>query len=356
MLLSFVYLAFVSLLRLLLGGAAGDGRAADVELLVLRHELAVLRRQAGWPRLRPSDRALLAALSRFLAPERREGRLVTPQTLLRWHRELVRRRWTYPRRSPGRPRVGGETRRLVLRLARENSRWGYQRIAGELAKVGVKVSPSTVRRILAAADLDPAPRRAGPTWREFLRSQASGIVALDFFTVESAFLRRYYVLFLIEIASRRVHYAGCSANPTGRWVAQQARNLSIAGCFSDVRFAVHDRDTKFSAAFDEVLRTEGARIILTPYRAPRANAYAERLVRTARAECLDHTLILGRRHLDRVMRVFTDHYSNERPHRALGRCPPVGHPSATFAPTANTPVLRRDRLGGLLHEYYKAAA
>ena len=323
---------------------------------MLRHELTVLRRQAGRPCLRPADRALLAGLSRFLGPERREGRLVTPQTLLRWHRELVRRRWTYPRRSPGRPRVGGEARRLVLRLARENQRWGYQRIAGELAKVGVQVSPSTVRRILAAAGLDPAPRRAGPTWREFLRSQAAGVVALDFFTVESALLRRYYVLFLIEIASRRVHYAGCSANPTGRWVAQQARNLSIAGCLSDVRLAVHDRDTKFSAAFDEVLRTEGARIILTPYRAPRANAYAERFVRTARAECLDHTLILGRRHLDRVMRVFTDHYNDERPHRALGRCPPVGHPSVTPAPTPNTPVLRRDRLGGLLHEYYKAAA
>jgi len=356
MLLSFVYLAFVSLLRLLLDGAARGRGAADVELLVLRHELAVLRRQAGRPRLRPCDRALLAALSRFLAPERRQGRLVTPQTLLRWHRELVRRRWTYPHRSSGRPRVQTQTHQLVLRLARENPRWGYQRIAGELSKVGVRVSPSTVRRILASAGVDPAPCRIGPTWREFLRSQASGIVAFDFFTVESALLRRYYVLFLIEIASRRVHYAGCTANPTGRWVAQQARNLSLDGCFTGTRLAIHDRDTKFSAAFDEVLRTDGAKLVLTPYRAPRANAYAERFVRTARTECLDHMLILGRRHLDRVMRTFIYHYNCERPHRALGRCPPARQVCAAPALGANTAVLRRDQLGGLLHEYYRAAA
>ncbi len=354
MLLSFLYLAFVALLRLLIPGRDPEHRAKDIELLVLRHELEVLRRQVGRPRLRPADRAFLAALSRFLPRDRHNSRLVTPQTLLRWHRELVRRRWTYPCAGPGRPRIGESTRHLVLRLARENPRWGYQRIAGELRKLGVVVSPSTVRRILAAAGLDPAPRRSGPTWRDFLRTQAASIVALDFFTVETAFLRRYYVLFLIEVASRRVHFAGCTTNPTGQWVTQQARNLSFSGSLAGVRFVIHDRDSKFSAAFDEVLRTDGATVILTPPRAPRANAYAERFVRTARTECLDWLLILGRRHLDLVMRVFTEHYNRERPHRALGLVPPV--PAQSGLPPPAGPVGRRDRLGGLLHEYRRAAA
>jgi hypothetical protein len=221
MLLSFVYLAFVALLRLLIPGRDPEHRAKDIELLVLRHELEVLRRQVGRPRLRPADRAFLAALSRFLPRDRHNSRLVTPQTLLRWHRELLRRRWTYPCAGPGRARIGESTRHLMLRLARENPRWGYQRIAGELRKLGVVVSPSTVRRILAAAGLDPAPRHSGPTWRDFLRTQAASIVALDFFTLETAFGRRYYVLFLIEVASRRVHFAGCTINPTGQWVTQQ---------------------------------------------------------------------------------------------------------------------------------------
>ncbi len=217
------------------------------------------------------------------------------------------------------------------------------------------LSPSTVRRLLASAGLDPAPRRAGPTWREFLRNQAASIVAFDFFTVETAFLRRYYVLFCIEIASRRVHFAGCTTKPSGSWVAQQARNLSFSGSLGHARFVIHDRDSKFSACFDEVLRSDGATVILTPPRAPRANAHAERFVRTVRAECLDWLLILGRRHLDGVMRVFTEHYNRERPHRALGRCPPVPATTALNA-RARGSVARKDRLGGLLHEYYYRAA
>ena len=354
MAVSFVYLAFVSLLKLLTRcGRRVDVK--DVELLVLRHQLEILRRQDERPKLRPSDRVLMAAAGRVLPPARRHGLLVTPQTLLRWHRELVRRRWTYTRARPGRPSIDANTRDLVLRLARENPRWGYQRIAGELNKLGVAVSPSTVRRLLARAGLRPTPRRSGPTWREFLRAQAAGIVACDFSCVETALLRRYYVLFFIELQTRRVHLAGITANPDGSWVTQQARNLSLAGALGDVRFLIRDRDTKFVAGFDEVFRTDGIEAILTPFRSPQANAHAERFVRTVRTECLDWMLILGPRHLDRVLRIYVEHYNTQRLHRALGRCPPL----ATQPPAPPTPQVtleRRDQLGGLLHEYHLAAA
>jgi putative transposase len=354
MLVSFAYLAFVSLLKLLIrSGRHVDVK--DVELLVLRHQLEVLGRQVERPKLRRRDRALMAAAGRLLPPARRHGLLVTPQTLLRWHRELVRRKWTYPHARPGRPPIDARTRELVLRLARENPRWGYQRIAGELNKLGVGVSPSSVRRLLAHAGLGPAPRRSGPCWREFLRAQAASVVACDFFTVETALLRRYYVLFFIELQTRRVHLAGATTNPNGHWVTQQARNLSLTGALSDIRFLIRDRDSKFVAAFDEVFRTEGAEVILTPFRSPQANAYAERFVRTARAECLDWLLILGPRQLDRVLRVYVDHYNTQRPHRALGRHPPDAIlPSAPPPPMAA--IQRRDHLGGLLHEYHTVAA
>jgi putative transposase len=243
----------------------------------------------------------------------------------------------------------------VLRLARENPRWGYQRIAGELSKLGVAVSPSTVRRLLARAGLGPAPRRSGPSWREFLRAQGASLVACDFFTVETALLRRYYVLFFIELQTRRVHLAGITANPDSRWVTQQARNLSPSGALDDVKFLIRDRDSKFVAGFDEVFRTDSVKVIQTPFRSPQANAHAERFVRTARTECLDWLLVLGPRRLERVLRVYVDHYNTERPHRALGRTPPL----ATQPPTPPAPhaaIERRDRLGGLLHEYHLAAA
>jgi putative transposase len=353
MALSFLYLAF----RALLGALVRSRRGLDVkdlELLVLRHELAVLRRQVARPKLRAADRALLAAASCQVPRPSRGARLVTPRTLLRWHRALVRKKWRQPPGQRGRSPVPAEVRALVVRLARENPRWGHRRITGELAKLGLRVSPTTVRRLLARAGLGPAPRRSGPGWREFLRAQAASIVACDFFTVESVLLRRYYVLFFIAHASRHVWFAGCSTNPTGPWVTQQARNLGLDLADHGTRFLIRDRDTKYTGSFDEVFRTAGIRIVKTPVRAPQANAIAERFVRTVRGECLDWLLILNRRHLERVLCVFIDHYNTQRPHRALKLQPPQ-HAEPPPTP-AISEIRRHDRLGGLIHEYYRDAA
>jgi putative transposase len=361
--IAFLYLAFRALLGALLRVRRLD--AKDVELLVLRHELEVLRRQVARPKLRATDRALLAAAACHLPRASRGARLVSPRTLLRWHHALVRRKWQQPLSPRGRPPLPADLRALVGRLARENPRWGHRRITGEVAKLGLRVSPTTVRRLLARGGLGPAPRRSGASWREFLRAQAASIVACDFFTVDSVLLRRYYVLFFIAHATRRVWLGGCTSNPTGAWVTQQARNLGLDLADEGTRLLIRDRDSKYSGSFDEVFASNGIRSVKTPVRAPQANAIAERFVRTVRAECLDWLLIVNRRHLERVLRVFVEHYNTQRPHRSLNLQPPqraeapqrAEPPHRAEPPTpAVGEIRRRDRLGGLIHEYYRDAA
>jgi putative transposase len=245
-----------------------------------------------------------------------------PETLLRWHRDLVRRRGSYPHRR-GRPAVAAELRSLVLRLARENTTWGYRRIHGELCRLGYKdrIGASTVWTILHCAGVDPAPARSAVSWRQFLRAQANGVLAVDFFTVDTVLLRRLYVLFVLEVASRRVHVLGVTAHPVGEWVTQQARNLlmGLEDCVGQFRFLLRDRDTKFTAAFDAVFVAEGLKVLRTPVRAPRANAYAERWVGTIRRELLDWMLIFGCRQLRSVLTEYVDHYNGHRPTAPWGR-------------------------------------
>src|SRR3954454_8409816 len=254
---SLVYLLLRQVLQMLTQ-LARDGGAKDVEILVLRHQVAVLRRQVHRPDLEPADRAVLAALSRLLPRRRWAAFFVTPATLLRWHRRLVTRHWTYPSR-PGRPALRAEIRALVLRLAAENPTWGCRRIHGELVGLGYRVASSTVWAILTKAGVDPAPRYGGPTWTQFLTSQAKGLLACDFLHVDTIGLTRVYVLFLMEIAARRVHVLGVTTNPSGQWVAQQARNLmmDLGQRASRFRFLIRDRDGKYAAGFDAVFTTEG---------------------------------------------------------------------------------------------------
>ena len=352
MLFSLVYF----LVRRLLGAGGRRPDEKDIELLVLRHQVKVLQRQVQRPRLNRLDRVLLAAASRAMTRSSWSSFVVKPETLLRWHRELVRKKWTHRRSGhPGRPAIDPQVRDLVVRLGRENPRWGYQRIRGELMKLEIRISATTVRTILLRHGLDPAPRRAGPTWTEFRRSQASGILATDFFTVETIRLKTIYVLFFIELSTRRVHLAGVTAHPDSAWVTQQARNLAIEERLSGVRFLLRDRDAKFSGPLDDVLRAEGLRVMRTPIRSPRANAFAERFVRTVRRECLDHVLIYGRRHLERVLQDYVAHYMAERPHRGLSLAAPAGHRTPQVRGKTRMPVEPRDVLGGLIHEYRWAA-
>jgi putative transposase len=288
-------------------------------------------------------------------PRAWRGMLVRPATLLRWHQDLIRRRWTYPHRR-GRPAVAAELRALVLRLASENPTWGYRRIHGELCRLGCKIGASTVWTILHRAGVDPAPKRSALTWRQFLRTQATSVLAVDFFTVDTVLLQRLHVLFVIEVATRRVHVLGVTPQPVGEWVAQQARNLlmNLEEGIGRFRFVLRDRDTKFTAAFDMVFAAEGIQVLRTPVRAPQANAYAERWVGTVRREVLDRMLIVGGRHLQSVLAEYADHYNVHRPHRALEQAPPLGSSEAAVVVPVGR-VVRRDRLGGLIHEYAQVA-
>jgi putative transposase len=352
--LRLLYLIFRQLVAWL-GLLARTSRSKNAEILVLRHEVTVLRRQVSRPRLSWADRAVFAAMARLLTQTCRLHRIVTPATLLRWHRDLVRRHWTQPRRRGGRS-TASELRQLVLRLASENSTWGYRRIQGELAGLGYPIAPSTVWLILKRAGVDPAPRRSGPTWRQFLTAQAHGILATDFCCVDTLLLHRLYVLFVVEHATRRVHLLGITANPSGAWVAQQARNflMDLGDRAAQFAFLIRDRDSKFTDTFDAVFASEDIRILRTPVQAPRANAIAERWIGTLRRELLDRMLIVNRRHLETVLAEYVAHFNDHRPHRALHQAAPL-KPLPQVASSPRLHLRRRDRIGGLIHEYAQVA-
>jgi hypothetical protein len=335
---------------------ARAGAARDVELLALRQEVRVLRRTVARARWRRADRLVFAALARCLPRAGWPVFPVRPETLLRWHRELVRRKWALfgRRRGPGRPPLRADVCALVVRLARENPRWGSVRIRGELLKLGHDVSATAIRTLLRRRRVPPAPRRAGRAWPAFLRAHATGLLACDFFAVETIRLRTLSVLFFLEVQTRRVFIAGCTAHPTAAWVAQQARDLvwDLEAAGIRPRLLLRDRDAKFPPAFDAVFVGHGARVVRTPVRAPRANAFAERWVGTVRRDGLDWFLIAGARHLRQVLREDADHYNRSRPHRSLRLQAPLAR-AQPVVPASR--VNRRDRLNGLVHEYEAAA-
>ena len=341
-------------------------QAKDIEILLLRQQLRILQRnQPRAPRLdRWEKLTLLVLVSKLTtlttSARARLGQLVLlfkPDTLLHWHRDLVRRTWTFKNKAPrGRPTIGAELEALILRLARENPTWSYGKLEGELFKLGYDIGRSTIRAVLKRQHIPPAPHRAkqGSSWRTFLKHYEDQMLACDFFTVETAWLRTIYVLFFLELGTRRVHLAGCTAHPTAAWVTQQARQLSwtLQNEGLPIRFLIHDRDAKFPAAFDRVFQADEVTILRTPFRAPKANAFAERWIRSVREECLDHVLIMGERHLHRVLQEYTTYFNHARPHQGIAqRCPvPQDKVPRTSA------IERRDILGGIIHDYYRKAA
>ena len=333
----------------------------DAEILVLRHENAVLRRQIGRVRYEPADRLWLAALSR-LVPRRRLGEVfpVTPATLLAWHRRLVARNWDYAsRRGPGRPSTAAAIRKLVIRIATENPGWGHRRVQGELVRLGHRIAASTVWQILHAAGIDPAPRRSGPTWKQFLTAQARGIIAVDFVHVDTVLLRRVYALIVIEHGTRRAHLAGITAHPDGAWTTQAARNLlmDLGQRMATVKFLIRDRAGQFTGSFDAVFTAAGTRILASPPQAPRANAICERIIGTLRRELLDRLLIVNEQHLRRILTEYLMHYNTARPHRSLSQLTPAQAATRPPEPVnlAEHRTHRKQILGGLTHEYYVAA-
>ena len=351
--LRLLYLIFIRLCGwLVLFGRSPASK--DIELLVLRHEVAVLRRTTPRPRLDWADRAVLAALTRLLPGSLRMHRLVTPGTVLRWHRRLVTRKWTCPHRT-GRPPVSAEIAALIERLATENPAWGYQRIQGELLKLGHRVGASTIRRVLKALKIPPAPQRhTDTTWRQFPHAQATMMLAADFFHVDCVTLRRLYCFFVIEAGSRYVHILGVTAHPDGPWTTQQVRNLlmDLGDHAADFQFLIRDRAGQFAASFDAALGQRRHRSCIPP-RSPRANAYAERFVLTARTEITDRMLIFGERHPRSVLAEYEAHYNGRRPHRSRQLRPP--RPDHPIAGPSQERIKRQPVLGGLINEYERAA-
>jgi putative transposase len=356
----FVVLAYRLLVTVLswLALLARSSSAKDVEILALRHEVAVLRRTNLRPRLSWADRAVLAALTRIMPKGLRARRIVTPGTLLRWHRRLVAAKWRQPR-APGRPPVPDELVALIVRLARENARWGVVRIQGELCRLGHRVAASTIRKILRAHRIPPPSGHDG-SWRVFLRAHAGTLLAADFFHVDCAFtLSRLYVAFVIELRTRRVHLLGITRYPTGQWATQLARNLADELEEAGARFTylIRDRDAKFTAAFDAIFTSIGIRTLPTAPQAPKMNAHAERFVRTIRAECTDRMLIVGDRHLRAILTEYIGHYNTGRSHQGdgMGLRAPDDDPDFIAFPVPPARIQRRAKLAGLINEYRQAA-
>ncbi len=335
----------------------------DLEIMVLRHQLAILQRKLKHPvkptRIEKMTLAVLVVkLKQFSRKSTNRFRdlilIVQPETIFRWHSDLVRRKWTYSNKpSRGRPSSSAETKHLILQLAQENPRWGYGKIQGELIKLNVMVSRSTVRNILRRHGFLPAPVRSGSIgWKHLMAHYKDHILACDFFTVETIWLKTIYVFFFIELGTRRVHFAGITTNPNQVWVTQQARQLvwKLREQDTSLRFLIHDNDSKFSRSFDVVFQSEGFHVIHTPYSAPNANAFAERWIRSAREECLDHLLILNALHLKRVLLEYIDGYYNiARPHQGIGQRFPIPNERQNHT----GPIQRRKILGGIINDYYR---
>ncbi len=350
-----------SLLRVLLDVMAtnhGDQAKLQAEVLALRRQIQVLERQITRVHWAQGDRMVLAALRERIPRSGWAGLLVKPETVLGWHRALVRRKWAAYQARPrrGRPPISVQCRHLILRMARENPGWGYFRIRGELLKLGHQVAATTIRSVLLAARVPPSGRRSQLTWKQFLAAHAETLVAADFFSVDTIFFKRLYVLIYVHLASRRVLLASCTSEPNAAWVTQQARNLSwkLEDEGINLSVLIHDRDRKFALQADRVFQSQGTRVILTPLMAPMANAHAERWIGSCRRECLDWMLIVNQRHLQAVVDEYCLHYNSERPHRSRNLRPPAsrGHPIQM----AEGQIERTTRLGGLLSDYRRMQA
>jgi putative transposase len=357
-----IFSALYLLMRRLLGCLMVLARrevSKDAELLVLRHENAVLRRQIGRVRYQPGDRLWLAALSRLIPRQRWAHVRVTPATLLAWHRRLVTRTWDHTnRRRPGRPSTQAVIRKLVVRIATGNPTWGHRRVQGELVKPGHRIAASTVWQIMHTAGIGPAPRRTGPTWKQFLTAQARSVPAADFVHVDTVLLRRIHALIVIEHATRRVHPAGVTANPHGTWTTQAARNflMRLGQRTTAIKFLIRDRAGQFTGSVDAVFTADGITILTSPPQAPRANANCERIIGILRREVPDRLLIVNEHHLRQVLTEYLRHYNTARPHRALGQLTPAHAPSQP--PKINLTehrIRRKQVLGGLTHAYQTAA-
>ncbi|MFI9274158.1 integrase core domain-containing protein [Kitasatospora sp. NPDC052896] len=364
MLLRLAYLTVTNAFAVLRLLSMSD-RDKDVEILVLRHQLTVLERQLGADRVRfaPEDRALLATLLAPLTREvlRRLGLLVQPDTVLRWHRDLMKQRHarTCRPKRPGRPPTVRSIRVLVLRLVRENPSWGYRRVHGELATLGIKIAASTIWEILKAEGIDPTPNRSATTWADFLRSQADALLACDFIETVTLTGQRQFILAVIEHATRRVRVLGATAHPTAHWVGQVARNLvmDLEDTGATVNYLIRDWDTKFPTLFDQILGDAGIQVVLSGIRMPRMNSIMERWVQTCRHELLDRTLIWNERHLRHVLREFERHHNAHRPHQAMNQAAPlraVSEPITDPGRIARLDIRRHDRLSGVIHEHRHA--